>query len=80
MEEANERVIGKENRKDLKIGDPDIIIIGGFLKNNINFIHTGDEGFKKTCEELKLNVIPLPERDFRKEKEIKQWMKRRDKS
>ena len=54
------------------------IIIGGFLRDKLNFAHSGDEGFLKTCEELGLNVMPLPKRDFDKEKEIKKWMKRRD--
>lgn len=77
VEEANERVVRKEKNEKSRIGEQDIIIIGGFLKNKINFIYTGDEGFRKTCEELKLNVIPLPKRDFKKEGEIKKWMKRR---
>lgn len=78
--EANERVIKKENNEELRIGDQDIIIIGGFLKNKINFIHTGDKAFQKTCKELKLNVVPLPQRDINKEEEIKKLMKKRDKS
>ncbi len=77
VEEANERIVQRDNRNDLRIGQPDIIIIGGFLKLKVNSIHTGDEGFQKTCEELKLNVIPLPKRDITKENEIKKWMKRR---
>lgn len=77
VEEANERVIKKENNEKLRIGEKDIIIIGGFLKNKINFVHTGDKGFQKTCEELRLNVVPLPKRDFKKEKEIKKWMEKR---
>ncbi len=71
VEEANERVVNKENNGKLKIGEQDTIIIGGFLKNKINFIHSGDKGFQKTCEELKLNVIPLPKRDSKKEEKIK---------
>lgn len=77
VEEANERVVKQENDTDLKIGEQDVIIIGGFLKNNVNFVHTGDKGFQKTCEELKLNVVPLLKRDIVKEKEIKKWMKKR---
>lgn len=79
VEEANDRVVKKENNEDIRIGNQDIIIIGGFLKNKINFIHSGDEGFKKTCKELKLNVIPLPKRDIEKEEKIKNLMKRRTK-
>ncbi len=80
VEEANQRVVERSNNTRLKIGDHDIIIIGGFLREKINFVHSGDEGFLKTCEEIGLNVIPLPERDFQKEKEIKSWMKKGRKS
>lgn len=75
-EEANQRVVKKLNNPRLKIGKQDVTIIGGFLREKINFIHSGDNGFLKTCEELGLNVVPLPERDFGKEKEIKGWMKK----
>ena len=74
--EANQRVIKKFNNPMLKIGEQDIIIVGGFLREKITFIHSGDQGFLKTCEELGLNTAPLPERDFGKEKEIKGWMKK----
>lgn len=76
VEEANQRVVQKFNNPHLKIGDNDIIIIGGFLRDKINFVHSGDEGFLKTCEELSINTVPLPKRDFEKEKEIKGWMKK----
>jgi len=75
-EEANQRIVKKHNNPRLKIGKQDIIIIGGFLREKVNFIHSGDNGFLKTCEELRLNIVPLPERDFGKEKEIKSWMKK----
>ncbi|MBI4980463.1 hypothetical protein HZC30_02800 [Candidatus Woesearchaeota archaeon] len=75
--EANQKVIQKLNNPRLKIGERDIMIIGGFLREKINFAHSGDNGFLKTCEELGINVVPLPERDFAKEKEIKSWMKSR---
>jgi len=80
VEEANQRVVQKPNNSHLKIGDNDIIIIGGFLRDKINFVHSGDEGFLKTCEELGVNIILLPQRDFEKEKEIKSWMKKGRKS
>jgi len=80
VEEANLRVVKKNNNSRLKIGENDIIIIGGFLREKITFVHSGDEGLLKTCEELGLNVISLPERDFEKEKEIKSWMKKGRKS
>ena len=76
VREANQRVVTKENNPRLKIGEQDITIIGGFLKEKVNFIHSGDNGFLKTCEELGLNTVPLPERDADKEKEIKRYMKK----
>ena len=80
VEEANQRIVQKLNNSRLKIGDHDIIIIGGFLREKVNFVHSGDEGFLKTCEELGVNIVPLPQRDFEKEKEIKSWMKKGRKS
>jgi len=80
VEEANQRAVQKFNNPRLKIGDNDIIIIGGFLREKINFVRSGDKGFLKTCEELGINIVPLPERDFAKEKEIKGWMKKGRKS
>ncbi|MBS3176313.1 PIN domain-containing protein [Candidatus Woesearchaeota archaeon] len=79
VEEANKKVVEKENNQSLKIGEADIIIIGGFLKEKINLVHTGDKGFEKTCTELGMTVMPLPKRDFEKEKEFKKIMKHRDK-
>ncbi len=75
--DANATVVKKFGRSDLKIGEADFIIISGFLRENITFIHSGDEGFLKTCEELKMKVVPIPQRDQEKEKEIKDWMKKR---
>lgn len=77
VENANKAVVKKFGNPNLEIGEADTLIIAGFLRENINFVHSGDQGFLKTCEELKLNIVPLPERDSAKEKEIKQWMKRR---
>ncbi len=76
VKEANQRIVAKENNQRLKIGEQDITIIGGFLREKVNFIHSGDNGFLKTCEELGLNTVPLPERDADKEKEIKRYMKK----
>lgn len=75
-EEANQKIIEKYRNPNLKIGDPDIIIIGGFLREQINFVHSADKGFLKTCEELKFNIIPMPKQDIGKENEIKRWMKK----
>lgn len=76
-EEANNKIIKEHNRPDLKIGEQDIIIIGGFIKEKITFVHSGDEGFLKTCEELKINTVRLPKQDIQKENEIKKWMRKR---
>ncbi len=76
IKEANQNVLGKYKNPRLKIGENDVTIIGGFLREKITFVHSGDRGFLKTCEELGIQVIPLPERDFQKEKEIKGWMKK----
>lgn len=77
VENANKAVVKKFGNPNLEIGEADTLIIAGFLRENITFVHSGDQGFLKTCEELKMNVVPLPQRDSAKEKEIKQWMKRR---
>jgi predicted nucleic acid-binding protein len=74
---ANETVVNKHLNEKLKIGEKDVIIIGGFLKEKINFIHSADQAFCLTCDELKLNVIPLPKRDIEKENEIKKLLKRK---
>ena len=76
VEEANKRVIEKYNNPRLEIGDQDIIIIGGFLRSKINFVHSGDEGFLRTGEELGLNTIPLPKKYAEKEKQIKNFMRK----
>src|SRR3989344_7833081 len=39
VEEANLRVVKKNNNSRLKIGENDIIIIGGFLREKITFVH-----------------------------------------
>ena len=77
VEEANSRVVLKLNNPHLKIGDNDIIIIAGFLKSKINVVHSGDEGFLKTCEELAMNTIPLSQLDVAKEEKLKEWLKKR---
>ncbi len=77
VEEANSKVVQKVNNHRLKIGEKDIIIIGGFLREKVNFVHSDDEGFLKTCEELEINVIPTPTLHSQKEKDIKSWMNKR---
>jgi hypothetical protein len=77
VEETNSKIVIKYDDEKLKIGNLDIIIIAGFLRNNINFVHSADEGFLRTCEELKINTIPTPKRDIEKENELKKWLKKR---
>jgi len=77
VEKANKRVVDKFKNTRLEIGDNDIIIIAGFMREKINFIHSGDEEFLKTCEELGLHIVPMLERDMKKEQEIKKYMKKR---
>ena len=77
VEEANKRVVNKTKNPKLKIGEQDIMIIGGFLREKINFVHSGDDGFLKTCEELDINAVPTPKRDIEKENQIKKFMKDR---
>ena len=76
-EQANGAVVRKCNDPRLRIGVQDAIIIGGFLRNKMNFIHSGDKGFLKTCEELNINTVPLPKRDAEKENELKKLMKKK---
>lgn len=77
VEEANRRVVQKANNPRLKIGEKDIVIIGGFLREKVNFVHSDDEGFLKTCEELGINIVPTPTVHSQKEKDIKRWMSKR---
>ncbi len=76
-EEANRKAIQKSNNPQLKIGENDAIILGGFVREKINFVHSDDEGFLKTCEELGINVVPTPTVHSQKEKDIKSWMSKR---
>ncbi|PIZ50412.1 hypothetical protein COY27_07220 [Candidatus Woesearchaeota archaeon CG_4_10_14_0_2_um_filter_33_13] len=77
VEEANSKIVQKLNNPRLKIGEKDIVIIGGFLREKINFVHSDDEGFLKTCEELGMNIVPTPTLHSQKEKDIKGWMSKR---
>ena len=60
-----------------KIGEKDIIILGGFVREKINFGHSDDEGLLKTCEELGITIVPTPLSYSQKEKDIKRWMGKR---
>ena len=77
VEETNNKIVNKNNDERLRIGNQDIIIIAGFKRNNMNLVHSGDESFLKTCEELGINIIPIPKRDIDKENEIKKWLKKK---
>ncbi len=54
-----------------------MLYIGGFLREKVNFVHSDDEGFLKTCEELGVNIVPTPMVGSQKEKDIKNWMNKR---
>lgn len=70
IEETNRGIV-KNKGDNYKIGDVDIIIIAGFLRENINIVHVRDKGFEETCKRLKMNVIPMPEEDIKKENNFK---------
>lgn len=76
-EEANSKVVQTFNNQRLKIGDKDIVIIGGFLHEKVNFVHSDDEGFLRTCDELGINIVPTPTVHSQKEKDIKRLMSKR---
>lgn len=73
IEEANRKMVVLMRKPSLRIGRQDITIIGGFLRENINMIHSADEGFIKTCRELKVKTYSLPLSARKKEEEIKKW-------
>jgi hypothetical protein len=54
-----------------RIGPSDMIILAGFLKEKITFVHARDKGIEATCGELGLNLIPTPVRDIEKEKKLR---------
>ncbi len=66
VRDTNDKVV-KEKGNKYQIGDNDVIIIAGFLKENINIIHARDKGFQETCKKLNMNVISTPEEDIKKE-------------
>jgi len=76
--EQYEEIVKKTNLQVIKekgiryeIGENDIMIIAGFMKEGVNIIHVKDKGFEETCKKLNLNVIPTSEEDFKKEKNLK---------
>ncbi|MDI6738419.1 MAG: hypothetical protein QME12_07985 [Nanoarchaeota archaeon] len=77
VKETNKEVVRKEDNPKLEIGCTDSVIIGGFLRARMNIIHSGDEGFLKTCKAMDMNIAPMPERDIIKENEIKKLLKKR---
>ncbi|MBS3156602.1 hypothetical protein J4442_00315 [Candidatus Woesearchaeota archaeon] len=60
-------IIVKERGEKYKIGNLDIIIIAGFLRENINIVHARDKGFEETCKRLNINIIPTPKEEIKKE-------------
>lgn len=78
-----EKIAGEANRKVIqqfgdiyKIGEKDIKIIAGFLKESINIAHVRDKGFEKTCQMLGINIIPTVKRDIEKEKRLKERLRK----
>ncbi len=53
------------------MGDNDIIILAGFMKENINIVHVKDKGFEETCKKLKINVITSSKKDLKKENKLR---------
>lgn len=76
VEQTNEKVVRESGNPKLRIGDIDIIIIGGFLREGITFAHSGDNGFLKTCEELKINIMPTLKKDIMMENRIKEKLRK----
>ncbi len=70
VENANKKVVSERGDR-FKIGEKDIIIIAGFLKEKINIVHVKDKGFEETARILGINVIPTPLIDLEKEKKAK---------
>lgn len=58
VRDANKKAI-KKNKNVKKIGTEDIIIIGGFLREKINFVHSTDFSFRETCKELEMNAFNI---------------------
>ena len=73
---ANEKVVRDSGNPKLRIGDNDVIIIGGFHREGITFAHSGDNGFLRTCKELKINIIPTPKKDIGMERYIKERLRK----
>lgn len=57
VEAANAKA-AQQNQK-LKIGEQDIIILGGFLRENVSIVHSADVGMLATCKELGINSINI---------------------
>lgn len=75
VEDTNKEVV-KQKGENYKIGEPDIIIISGFKKENINIVHVKDKGFEETCKNLDIQVIPTQKKDIEKENQIKKKLNR----
>jgi len=75
VEEANMKVV-QQFGMNYKIGEKDIKIIAGFLKESINIVHVKDKGFEKTCQMLGMNIIPTLKRDIEKEEKLKEKLRK----
>lgn len=74
VRQANLKVVGTKG-ESYRIGDSDIKIISGFLKEKVNIVHARDKGLEETCKELGLNVVPTPKKDTDKENSLKRSLK-----
>jgi predicted transcriptional regulator len=70
VRQANLKVV-RTKGEDYRIGESDIKIISGFLKEKVNIVHARDKGLEETCKELGLNVVPTPKRDTDKENSLR---------
>lgn len=70
VRQANLKVVGKKN-ESYRIGESDVKIISGFLKEKVNIVHARDKGLEETCKELRLNVVPTPKKDIDKENSLR---------
>ena len=74
VEDTNSKVVNEKGDR-FKMGENDIIILAGFLKETINIVHVKDKGFEETARRLGINVITTPLIDLEKEKKAKEKLK-----
>lgn len=66
---TNQRIAKRAQDEKLLIGEQDVIIIAGFKRENIDYVHSGDAAFLRTCKEIGLNVWPTPKKHLSLEKD-----------